>query len=95
MPSRRILLASELPPRRKSEVAEPIWPLCTTVAPGIRRSTLVRSLRSSRSSGPRTLVASLVCGCGVGVPVAVTTIDWRTHSGSSTRLCSDESNLPT
>ena len=41
-----------------------------------------------------TLVAALVCGCGVGVPVAVTTIDSRTHSGSSTMLRSTESSRP-
>jgi hypothetical protein len=51
-------------------------------------------VRRARSSGPSTLVASLVCGCGVGVPVAVTTIDSRTHSGSSTMLRSTESSRP-
>ena len=62
--------------------------------PGIRRRALTRSLRNARSSGPSTLVAALVCGCGVGVPVAVTTIDSRTHSGSSTRLRSTLSSWP-
>ena len=61
-------------------------PVCTTKVPGIRRRALIRSSRSARSSGPSTVVAALVCGCGVGVPVAVTTMDSRTHAGSSTTL---------
>ena len=32
------------------------------------------------------MVAALVCGCGVGVPVAVTTMDSRTQAGSSTNV---------
>jgi hypothetical protein len=40
------------------------------------------------------VVAALVCGCGVGVPVAVTTIDSRTQAGSSTTSRSMESNWP-
>ena len=87
-------MESESPPRMNSEVCAPSWPSCTTTVPGIRRSALVRSSRSARSSGPSTLVAALVCGCGVGVPVAVTTMDSRTHSGSSTTLRSIESSRP-
>ena len=35
-----------------------------------------------------------ICGCGVGVPVAVTTIDSCTHSGASTILRSMLSSCP-
>ena len=41
-----------------------------------------------------TETEALTCACGCGNPVAVTTIDWRTHSGSRTMFCSTESNSP-
>ena len=83
-PSTRTLFDVESPPRTNSEVTAPICPDCTTNVPGIMRNSSTRLSRSARSCGPSTLVAALVCACGVGVPVAVTTIDSRTHSGSIT-----------
>src|ERR1035438_5580321 len=71
MPSRTILLESESPPRMKSEVSAPSCPVCVTNVPGISRMELTKSSRKARSAGPSTLIDALVCGCGVGVPVAV------------------------
>src|SRR6185437_6779458 len=48
----------------------PRWPVWARKAPGMRRRELTRLVRRARSSGPRTVVAELVCGWGVGVPVA-------------------------
>ena len=84
-------MESESPPRIKSELCAPRPPDCVTNVPGISRNELVSPSWRARSTGPSTLVAALVWGCGVGVPVAVTTIDSRTHSGSRTTF---RSTLP-
>ncbi len=71
-PSMRTLLAVELPPRTKSEVTLPVWPVWTATLPGDWRRSSTMPTRVARSACGMRVTAELTCWRGVGIPVAVT-----------------------
>ena len=71
------MVSSESPPRRNREVCAAAFTIlrdkgARNLAERIRKAGA--QLQIDR--GESTVIEELVCGCGVGVPVAVTTIDW-------------------
>ena len=72
MPSMSTWLAVELPPRTKSEVTPPAWPVWTAATPGDWRSASTTPTEVARSLSGISVTAELACASGVGRPVAVT-----------------------
>jgi hypothetical protein len=87
MPSTVTRFSVESPPRMNRLVTPPVWPVCTTNAPGSCRSSSTTPDRVASASPGSTATGAVNCGSGVGMPVAVTVTSCLTVLVASVTSC--------